>query len=232
MSDHDAAFAELRKFDTPTICNALEIAAPERRGYGYTVRPLVCARPSLPPMVGFARTATFSSMRPTRRSPKEARAHRLEYYRMFTEGPQPTVAVIQDIDDIPGYGAHWGEVNSAIHKGLGCLGCVTNGSMRDLDMLAEGFQICAGVVGPSHAFGHVEEYGVTVNIHGMLVSPGDLIHADLHGAVAFDVKLVDDVLKAVDLMIRREAKILDAARAPGFDIDKLAQAMADADEIH
>ena len=170
-------------------------------------------------------------MRPSRLPAKDARALRLDYYRMFTEGPQPTIAVIQDIDDIPGYGAHWGEVNSAIHKGLGCLGCVTNGSMRDLDVLAEGFQICAGVVGPSHAFVHVEQIGVTVNIHGMQVAPGDLIHADVHGAVAFDVKLVDDILKAIDLLTRREARILDAARAPGFNIDKLTQAMADADEI-
>lgn len=233
MTDIHAALASLRKIDTPTVCNALEIVAPERRGHGYTTRPLVCARPELPPIVGFARTAKIAAMRPSRDSGAAARAKRLAYYRSIAEGPQPSIAVLQDLDaGHAGFGAFWGEVNSAIHKGLGCVGCVTDGSMRDLDMLAEGFQICAGSVSPSHAFVHVEELGGTVVVHGMQVSPGDLVHADRHGAVAFDPKLCAEILKAVDLLTRREAKILEAARAPDFDIEKLAKAMADAEEIH
>ena len=233
MSDIDAALANLRKFDTPTICNALEIVAPERRGYGYTTRPLVCARPELPPIVGYARTAKIAAMRPGRDTGAAAKEKRLAYYRSIAEGPQPAITVLQDLDGgHAGYGAFWGEVNTAVHKGLGCIGCVTDGSIRDLDALAPGFQLIAGSVSPSHAFVHVEEIGGTVTIHGMQVSPGDMIHADRHGAVAFDPKLCDDILKAVDLLTRKEAKILDAARAPGFNIDKLVAAWGEAEDIH
>ena len=77
---------------------------------------------------------------------------RLAYYEHIGQGPGPTITVIEDIDEIPGYGAWWGEVNTNIHKGLGSLGVITNGSIRDLPDSAEGFQLLAGMPGPSHAW--------------------------------------------------------------------------------
>ena len=91
--------------------------------------------------------------------------------------------MIEDLDDEVGYGAFWGEVQSNIHKALGCLGVVTNGSIRDIPMIAPGFQMLAGSLSPSHAYTHVEDFGIPVTVHGMKVNSGDLIHADQHGAV-------------------------------------------------
>ena len=228
-----AILAALRKLDTPTVCNALEIAAPERRGFGYTTDPLFCARPELPPVVAYARTATLRAVQASALVGAEAKARRLAYYEYVAAGPGPTIMAIQDLDGPrAGYGAWWGEVNTAVHKGLGCLGCVTDGSIRDLDMLAPGFQLLAGQVGPSHAFVHCVDFGTPVNVAGMAVRHGDLIHADQHGAVVIPEALAAKVIQAAKLLARREAVVLKAARAKGFNIDKLSRAMAGADEIH
>ena len=224
---------KLAAVDTPTICNALEIVAPERRGHGYTTRPLVCAWPAMKPIVGFARTGTIRAKHPPARSGAALRDVRLAYYAYVTAKPgEPTITVLQDLDPEPGYGAFWGEVNTAVHKGLGCLGCITNGSIRDLDAIAPEFQLLAGVVGPSHAYVHVEQFDIEVNVHGMQVRPGDLIHADRHGAVVIPIGVADKVPAAIDLCTRKEAPILKAARGPGFSVEKLVAAMGEADDIH
>ncbi|MFO1047412.1 MAG: RraA family protein [Geminicoccaceae bacterium] len=224
--------ASLRAFDTPTICNALEIVAPARRASGFTSKPFVCAFPSLSPIVGYARTATIRAREKPVASAADMRATRLRYYDYIASAPAPAMVVIEDRDPEPGFGAFWGEVNTTIHKGLGLLGCITNGSIRDLDMIATDFQLLAGCVAPSHAWVHVEEIDVEVQVHGMTVRPGDLIHADKHGAVVVPGDAVADVLLAVDLVTRREAPILGVARQADFTIDKLKAAMAEADEIH
>ena len=99
--------------------------------------------------------------------------------------------MIQDLDDIVGFGAFWGEVQTNIHKALGCLGTITNGSIRDIPQVAPGFQMLAGSIAPSHAFVHVVDFGGNVNIHGMAVRSGDLIHADRHGAVVVPLNTID-----------------------------------------
>ena len=234
MSDIDAATLDaLRALDTPTVCNALEVVAPKRRGYGYTVDPLVCARPALGSMVGFARTATIRAMHPSDLAGAEARAMQDAYYSYVDDGPKPAVMVIQDLDgDARGYGSFWGEVNSNIHKGLGCLGVVTDGSVRDLPDVAEGFQMLADRVGPSHAFVHVVSFGGSVNVSGMNVNDGDLVHADLHGAVVIPHDVAAKVMDAAAAIARREAVIINAAKQPGFNVHKLREAQGSAAEIH
>lgn len=225
--------AELARADTPTVCNALEIVAPQRRATGFTTKPLVVAFPTLPPIVGIARTATIRARAPSSRPAGQLKALRLDYYRhVAAAGGLPTIVVIQDLDPEPGFGAFWGEVNSAVHKGLGCLGCVTNGSIRDLDVLAPGFQLLAGSVGPSHAWVHLETIACDVEVHGMIVRDGDLVHADRHGAVVIPAEAAPLLPEAIALCGRREAPILAAARAPGFNADKLAAAWAEAEDIH
>ena len=225
-------YASLAGYDTPTICNALEVLLPERRSSGFTTRPFVCADAALPPMVGFARTATIRAAAAPAVPPERLRQQRAAYYEYLGEGPGPTIAVLQDLDPEPGFGAFWGEVNSTIHKALGCLGAVTNGSFRDLNDLASGFQILGGQVAPSHAHVHVADFGKQVNVHGMTVCDGDLIHADRHGAVVIPAAAVAELSAAVELVVRREKVILDACKRPGFDIGTLKQAMAESAEIH
>ena len=129
----------LKSVDTPTVCNALELLVPQRRGYGFTTRPLVCVRPELAPVVGIARTATIRAAHPSDPDTDQVQV-RDAYYAYIDGGPKPSVVVIQDLDDEPGYGSFWGEVNSNIHKGFGCDAVITNGSVRDLPDIADGFR--------------------------------------------------------------------------------------------
>ena len=230
MAEHPAELlAALATIDTPTVCNALETAAPKRRGYGYTVEPLVCTRPELGVMVGYARTATIRA-----RHPADPRPNPGDYYDYIDNGgPKPAISVIADLDgDARGYGSFWGEVNSNIHRGLGCLGVITDGSVRDLPDVAEGFQMLADRVGPSHAFVHVVAFGGPITVCGMTVNDGDLVHADQHGAVVIPHDAADKVMDAAAAIARREAVIIAAAKQPGFNIHKLREAQGNAAEIH
>ena len=231
---HPASLLEtLARWDTPTICNALEVVAPERRLIGYTTKPLVCPFPDLPPMVGYARTATIRATSPSSLSPADQRAQRLAYYEYCGTGYGPRISVIQDLDGINvGFGAFWGEVNSSVHKALGCLGVVTDGSIRDIPAWAPGFQALAGNIGPSHAFVHLAGFGETVCVAGMTVSSDDLIHADRHGAVVIPHAVAEKIPAACDLLARKEAVILDKARKPGFTVADLKRAFEEQDDIH
>jgi regulator of RNase E activity RraA len=218
----------LKQWDTPTICNGLELVAPERRAVGFTVEPVVAADPRLPPIVGLARVGTIRVKEP----PRGAVASRLDWYDYVAEADLPTVVVLQDLDDRPGYGAFWGEVHSNVHKALGALGCVTNGSFRDLDAWAEGFQMIGGRVGPSHAHVHLVDFGRPVNVLGMCAGHDDVIHADRHGAVVVPADAVRALPAAIELIARREAVILDICRAKDFSAAKLREAVARSGEIH
>jgi len=228
----DDVLKALGQLDTPTICNALELVAPQRRGFGYTTRPFVCARPQLLPIVGYARTATIRAMHPAERSAADLCEQRLAYYRYVSEGPPPSIMVIEDLDPLPGYGAWWGEVNTNLHKGLGCLGVVTSGCIRDLPLCAEGFQLLAGSVNPSHAYVHLESIDTPVTVHGMSVHPGDLIHAGQRGAVVVPVPVARQILEAAAQIGRREQYLIAASRRPDFDFAMLVRAIREADEIH
>lgn len=228
----EALRAELQAFDTPTVCNALEALAPKRRGYGYTVQPLVCTRPELKPIVGIARTARIRSAHPSDVTGKDALDLSNAYYAYVDAGPKPSIIVIQDIDEQRGYGAFWGEVNSAIHLGLGCAGLITDGGVRDLPDIAPGFQMLAGRVIPSHAHVHVVDFGHPITVAGMRVADGDLIHADQHGAVVIPHDVAHQVKDAAQLIQRRERVIIEAAKQPGFNAEKLRAAMGASAEIH
>ena len=227
----DAQIEALRNIDTPTICNLIEMAAPERRGYGYTVEHLHCIFPEMKPIVGYAKTATMRAKQPSKYTAQEYLQIRNNYFDYLNDGDLPKVSIVQDVDERPGYGAFWGEVFTAVHKALGCVGAVTNGSVRDLDMIADDFQLLAGVIAPSHAFVHAVDWGCEVNVHGMVVQDGDLIHADRHGAVVVPTDAVSDIIDQLDLMVRREKVVLDVARGPDFNVEKLKSAWKESTEI-
>ncbi|MGA2892250.1 MAG: RraA family protein [Xanthobacteraceae bacterium] len=218
----ESQFAFLRSIDTPTVCNLIEIVAPERRGAGYTVSHLHCPFPDLPPMVGFAKTVTMRARDAV--SGPSYMAKRMDYLDYVAGEPRPSIAVIEDLDDPAGYGAFWGEVQTNVHKALGCLGTITNGSVRDIPQVAEGFQMLAGSISPSHAYVHVVEFGLPVTIHGMAVKSGDLIHADRHGAVIVPVDKIDAMKPALEGLNKQEARIIAAARAPGASAESIKAA--------
>jgi regulator of RNase E activity RraA len=219
MSDRGFTKADLevlQQWDTPTICNGLEIVVPERRAIGFTVEPMVCFDKSLKPIVGPARVGMIRA----REAPRGKPFDRAAWYDYVADADLPPVVVIQDIDDRPGYGAFWGEVQSTVHKALGALGCVTNGSFRDVD------------IGPSHAHVHMVEFGHQVNVFGMQVSHDDIIHADYHGAVVIPAEAVKKLPAAIDLISRREKVILDLVRDPSFKPSMLRDALKRSGEIH
>ena len=218
----------LAVWDTPTICNGLELVTPERRAIGFTTAPMVAAVPEGRPIVGLARTGFIRA----KEAPRAPVADRLDWYDYVAAAELPTVVVLQDLDDEPGYGAWWGEVHSTVHKALGALGCVTNGSFRDTAMLAPGFQIVGGKVGPSHAHVHLVDYAKPVNVFGMNCAHDDVIHADSHGAVVIPAAAVRQLPAAIDLVARREKVILDICAAPGFTPAKLREAVRRSGEIH
>lgn len=224
--------AVLTQWDTPTICNALEEIMPERRGYGFTTTHLFSLDPSLPPICGFARTATIRAAEPSDASAAEMAAKRAAYYEYVAAAPTPTIVIIQDIDPQPGVGAFWGEVQTNIHKGLGVLGAVTNGSFRDVPDSARGFNLIGGKVGPSHAFVHLVDIDCQVTVHGLTAKTNDIIHADQHGAVFIPPPAITQIPAAVDLISRREAVILETAKSPDFTVEKLKIAMGQMKDIH
>lgn len=223
--------ALLRRTDTPTICNALEHVMGGRTAEGFTKSPVVSADPALPPIVGYARTARIRASSPAQKPAAEVRALRMAYYEYVASGDGPNIVVIEDTDWPHCIGGFWGEMQVAQHKGLGVAGTLTNGVLRDLGMLDPGYQVIAGSVGPSHAFVHVTDIDVPVTVFGMSVRPGDLVHADRHGAVVIPAAHIGAMAAAIDIVLRKEQPILNAARAPGFTVAKLKAAWLEADEI-
>jgi regulator of RNase E activity RraA len=205
----------LRSIDTPTVCNLIEIVAPERRGHGYTVKHLHCPFPDLPPMVGFARTVTFKAKDRVPLGEAGYMQKRLDYLDYVAAAPQPVVMVMHDLDgpEHAGFGAFWGEVQSNVHKALGALGVVTDGSIRDIPMIAPGFQMLAAAIVPSHAYVHVVDFGIDVTVAGMATKSGDLIHADRHGAVVVPIDTIDAMIAANDKLAATEARIIAAAKS-------------------
>ncbi len=214
----------LRSVDTPTVCNAIEVAQSKRGFNDFTRGTMLCSAPEEPPVVGYARTAKIAAIDPPIEAPKFIKERRLAYYRHMAEAPAPSVVVIEDLDFPDCIGAFWGEINTSVHKGFGMAGVVTNGVMRDLGDLPASFPVIAASVGPSHGFVHVKEIDVVVNICGLEVCPGDLIHADRHGAVVIPAPVVPQLEQAINKLLTSESIVLDAARKDGFDFDSFVKA--------
>jgi regulator of RNase E activity RraA len=196
-----------------------------RRGFdAFTRGTVLCADPSLPAIFGFACTATIRALAPSSDPADDIRARRMAYYRYMAEGPQPRIAVLEDLDGREAVGAYWGEVNTTVHKGLGVAGALTNGVMRDLGELATGFQVIAGSVGPSHGFVYVVDINQPVTVFGLRINPGDFIHADRHGAVVVPPEILPQLPDAVARMQASEKLILEPARQPDFDYEKFEAA--------
>ena len=216
----------LRKIDTPTVCNAIEVAQGKRGFDRFTRGTMLCSAPNDPAIVGYARTAKIAAVNPPTDPPEIIKARRMAYYKYMAEAPRPSVAVIEDVDYPDCIGAYWGEINTTVHKGFSLSGALTNGVMRDLGDVPEGFPVVAGSVGPSHGFVHVREINTPVSVFGLAVLPGELIHADRHGALVVPDDVVDQLELAIQKLVATERIVLDAASQPGFDFETFQAAWA------
>jgi regulator of RNase E activity RraA len=214
----------LKTVDTSTVCNAIEVAE-GRRGFNrFTRGTMLCSDPEGGAMVGYARTARISALAPPTEAPDVIKARRMDYYRYMSEGPRPAIAVVEDVDYPNAIGAYWGEINTTVHKGLGLSGALTNGVMRDLGDLPDGFPVVAGSVGPSHGYVHVKEIGTPVKIFGLDIHPGELVHADRHGALVVPDAVLPVLAAAIRKLLDTEQLVLGPAREPGFSFEKFEAA--------
>jgi regulator of RNase E activity RraA len=202
----------LASWDTPTICNALELLQPDLPLSAYTTRPGVTVSGPFRPMVGLARVGTIRA----RSKPTGPAADRFDWYDYVHAKALPTIVVLEDLDDPPGAGAFWGEVHSKVHVRLGARGCVTNGSFRDTDAWAPGFKMLGGCLGPSHAHVHLVGFGEPVSVLGMSVKHADIIHADHHGAVVIPRDAVKLLPQAIEKIAAKERRTLDLCDSPDF----------------
>ena len=211
----------LRKISSPSIANAIETFNVRPRNQGFMSSEIRCLFPELGPLVGHAVTAVI------RAEPQPLEGHRSStfgWWDYVLSIPAPRVIVVHDLDELRGQGAQWGEVQANIHKALGAVGTITDGSVRDLDEVrALGFQFAAAHVSVSHAYVHMVDFGLPVKLGGLWVKPGDLIHCDQHGAVTIPPDLVPKVADAVRRVEADERKIIEVCQSREFSADKLKE---------
>jgi regulator of RNase E activity RraA len=206
----------LRRWPTCAIANAIELFNIKPRNEGFMLPEIKCVFPDLEPMIGYAVTAVI-----TADSPEGRRVQPAEWWAEMQKIPAPRVAVIHDIDH-PVVGSFWGEVNGNIHKALGCVGTVTDGSVRDLDEVREaGFHFFSSCVTVSHAYVHLVEVGVPVKVGGLVVKPGDLIMGDKHGVISIPLEIARDVPQAAQLVEDWERPVIDFCKSKEFNVEGL-----------
>ena len=209
----------LKKISSPSVANAIETFKVRPRNQGQMSSEIRALFPEMGPLVGHAVTAVI------RAEPEPLEGHRASTYGWWDyvlSIPAPRVIVVHDLDEPRGQGAQWGEVQANIHKALGCVGVVTDGSVRDLDEVrALGFQFVAAHVSVSHAYVHMVDFGLPVKLGGLWVKPGDLIHADQHGVVTIPSDLADRIPEAVRKVEADERKIIDVCKSRDFSAQKL-----------
>jgi regulator of RNase E activity RraA len=203
----------LAKYDTPTICNLIELFDMRPRSRGYMDGRIKCNFPELPPMVGFACTAAFRSDAPP--ASGDAYGSIQGQLEQFAKLPGPAVVVFQDLDDPP-VSAVFGEVMCSTYQGFGSVGLVTNGAGRDLDQVrAIKYPVFTGSTICSHGYCHMLHLGVPVRVGGLMVNQGDLLHGDANGVTNIPQEIVSELLDMADEFVASEALMIDYVKAPG-----------------
>ena len=216
-----ADFGRLKTLDTCAASNAIERFDVRPRNEGFVHGTASCLFPGLPPMLGYAVTGRIrSSTQPVSRA---CYYDSIEWWASFEGVPGPRVMVLQDVDEMPGLGGFVGEIHATIATALNCVGCVTNGAVRDLARIeAMGFPLFAGSVSPSHAYAHVVDWGQPVKIGGLNIQPGDLIHGDRHGVHSIPLSIAAEVARVADTLELQEQDLIDLCRSPRFSIQSLS----------
>ena len=213
---------ELRRISSPTIANAIETFNVRPRSAGFVASEITCRFPRLGPLVGYAVTALIRA----EQAPSEGhRTAEFGWWDHMAASPGPRVVVMHDIDEPRGQGAYWGEVQANIHKALGCLGTVTDGTVRDLpEAEALGFHFFSSHVSVSHAYIHMVDFGLPVKLGGLVVRPGDLLHGDQHGVVVIPPEIAARIPEAAARIEARERTMIAVCQRPGVALDELKAA--------
>jgi 4-hydroxy-4-methyl-2-oxoglutarate aldolase len=207
----------LKSIDTPTLANAVELTNRRPRHEGFTPLELRCLFPELGRMCGYAVTAQVETVNRTGSFDLD---QFIELYKLVEAAPKPAVIVLQEIGGFGSYGAHCGEVMATFFTRLGAVGLVSDCGVRDLPEVRKlGFQYFARGSVASHAHFRIVRSNISVQILGMPVSPGDLLHGDENGLITVPQGLEDELPKAVEAVQTRERRIMEFVRGSGFSID-------------
>ncbi len=217
----------LRQYDTPTVCNVIEVFDVQPRTAGYMDGRIRPCFPEMPPLVGYAVTATWRAAAPAAGSPTEGYDTMADQIGRFAEVASPPIVVFQDLDDPP-VAASFGEVMCATYQRFGAAGLITSGAARDLEQVRElGFTAFSNGVICSHGYGHIESLQVPVNIGGTRVLPGDLLHADCNGVTTIPNEIARDVANLCVEYVAAEEVILDYLKGDSVTQEGLAEARAE-----
>lgn len=204
---------ELKRWNTPTIYNGWEQVTRHDAGHEcFNLEEVRDFMPQMGPMVGYAVTLVVEPGNPTHK----ANGGKLwsDYRRYIGSIPGPKIVVIQDLDKPAVYGSFWGEVSSNTHRALGCVGTITDGAVRDVDeMTNAGLKALARRMCVGHAYSTPVSWDCEVEVFGVSVRPGDLIHADKHGFLAIPPEDQAALLDAARFMDANECQtVIPAAR--------------------
>ncbi|MCU6791629.1 RraA family protein [Paenibacillus sp. WQ 127069] len=220
---------KLKRWNTPTIYNGWEAITKHDITRGFNMEATRDFMPQMGPMVGYAVTVQFQPSNPDH---PIQNPNAWSEYRQYVAGiPGPKIVVVQDLDKPNVIGAFWGEVNSNIHRSLGCIGTITDGAIRDVDEMANaGFKAVARQMCVSHAYSTPVRWGIEVEVFGTKVKPGQLIHADKHGFLTIPEEDESRLLEASLYMDSNECNtVIPAARhAAGKSTEELLQAIDEA----
>jgi 4-hydroxy-4-methyl-2-oxoglutarate aldolase len=214
----------LRRIDACTLANAIETFHERLRDEGFVNHSIGCLFPKLPPIVGYAATVRIrGSAVPTAGG---AYPDRTDWWDYVLSLPAPRILVVQDVATKTGLGSLLGAVHTNILRALGCVGAVTNGSVRDIPAIEQlGFQVFAGGICVSHAYVHIVEFGTPVEIGGLKISSADLLHGDLHGVQNIPPGLAERIPAVADQIAAKERALIELCRSKEFSLDKLRAAV-------
>lgn len=210
----------LRRLDTCALANAIERFNVRLRNEGYTNASIRCLLPRPQAMVGYAVTLTMRSSSPPTAS--ASYLERTDWWDRVLAVPAPRVIVIQDTDEQRGAGSLLGEVHANVFLALGCVGVVTNGAVRDLPAIEPtGFHLFAANLAVSHGYAHIVQFDGEVEVGGLKVRTGDLLHGDIHGVLSLPKNIAADLPAAAEKIAAHERKIVAACRAPDLSLEQL-----------
>ena len=214
----------LRSFDTCVVSNAIETFEVRLRNVGFADSRIRCMFEDAPPLVGYAATARLRAGEP----PMSGRIYhdRTEWWNSILQIPEPRLVGLQDMEEPPGVGAFLGDMHAAILQGLGCVGYVTNGAVRELPRIRGlDFQLFAGSVAVSHAYAHIFDFGHAVKIGGLEVMSSDLLHGDRHGILTIPAEIAAKVPEVAARLQQTAQRIIDFCRSKEFSVSQLRSMM-------
>ena len=214
--------AALAKFDTPTICNTIELFEVRPRTAGYIDGRVRACFPEMAPAVGYAATATMRCAHPRREG--DVYGSLDEQVARFAELAGPPIVVFQDLDDPP-VAATFGEIMCTTYQAFGAVGLVTSGAARDVDQVRRlGFPTFSNGVICSHGYSHIVDLHRPVRVGGLTIHPGDLVHADANGVATIPLEIAGEVADAATEFVSAEAIVLDYLKAGSPDVRKFGEA--------